>query len=455
VLLAAAAVVTAIDPGALLQRGLWLSFAAVGLVMASEAVEGSAAPGSAASWRARVVETLRGAGRTQVVATVGLAPLTLLFFQQLSLVGFVANLVAIPLVTLVVTPLALLGTLAAPAWSLAAWLLQPLTAWLEWLAAFPLATWTVPAAPLWAQLAALLAGALLVMPVPWRLRALALPLALPLLLPAPERPAPGRFEVLAADVGQGTAVLVRTHAHLLVYDAGPQYAHESDAGERVLLPLLRARGESRIDVLVLSHRDTDHVGGASSLFAALPVGELLSSLEVGHPLRALAPRERPCAAGQSWQWDGVRFDVLHPRAAELAAVRRPNAVSCVLRVAAPGQASVLLAGDIEREQELALTERHGDALRSDVLLAPHHGSRTSSSAEFLAAVRPEVVVIQAGYRNRFGHPAEEVLLRYRAADAAVVASPTCGAWTSGPDGTRCQRDAARRYWHHRAVDGPE
>jgi competence protein ComEC len=276
-----------------------------------------------------------------------------------------------------------------------------------------------------------------------------------LLVPGVERPAPGRFELVAVDVGQGTAVLVRTRAHLLVYDAGPQYARDSDAGERVLLPLLRARGESRIDTLLLSHRDTDHVGGARSLLAALPVGALLSSLEAGHALRALAPHERPCSAGQAWDWDGVRFEVLHPRPAELARAATPNAVSCVLRVSADGQGSVLLAGDIEREQELALVERHGAALRSDVLLVPHHGSRTSSSAEFLAAVQPHTAVIQAGYRNRFGHPAAEVLARYHESGIAVVASPSCGAWTFGPASSACERDAARRYWHHRAADGPE
>ncbi|MBX3607092.1 MAG: DNA internalization-related competence protein ComEC/Rec2 [Piscinibacter sp.] len=454
VLLAAALTVSVVDPWALLQPGFWLSFSAVALLMASEPARLPAEGPGTESRLARVRQVLLGAGRTQLVATLGLAPLTLLFFQQLSLVGFVANLVAIPLITLLVTPLALLGMLAAPAWSLAALLLRPLTAWLEWLAAWPLAVWTVPAAPLWARAAGLLAGALLVMPLPWRLRALALPLALPLLLPAVDRPAPGRFELVAADVGQGTAVLVRTHAHLLVYDAGPQYSREDDAGERVLAPLLRARGERRIDLLMLSHRDTDHVGGAAVLLATWPVGELLSSLEDGHPLRARAARDRPCEAGQAWTWDGVRFEVLHPRAADLAQVARPNARSCVLRVDAPGQASVLLTGDIEREQELALLERQAPSLRSDVLLVPHHGSRSSSSAEFLAVVQPRVAVVQAGYLNRFGHPAADVLARYRGAGIGIVTSAACGAWTLRATGEECERDVARRYWHHRAADAP-
>jgi len=457
VLLASAVTVSVVDPWALLQPGFWLSFVAVGLLMASEPVQRRVAtlpPGLAA----RLWMAARGGLRTQAIATLGLAPLTLLFFQQISLVGFAANLIAIPLITLVVTPLALLGALVAPLWNLAAVVLQPLFAYLTWLASWPLALWTVPVAPPWAQACGLLAGALLVMPLPWRLRALAVPLALPFLLPAPERPAPGHYDLVALDVGQGTSVLVRTRDHLLVYDAGPQYSRDSDAGQRVLLPLLRARGEARIDTLVLSHRDSDHVGGARALLASLPVGEMLSSLEPEHPLRALAPHHTECRDGQGWTWDGVRFELLHPQDADVARNPRPNALSCVLRISAPGQPATLLTGDIEREQEAALLARHGADLRSDVLVVPHHGSKTSSTPEFLAAVQPRVAVFQAGYRNRFGHPAPEVLARYHELGIATVTSPACGAWTAhdaAPPQGECERDAARRYWHHRPADAPD
>ena len=233
-----------------------------------------------------------------------------------------------------ITPLALLGAVAAPLWGIAAALVGVLIGWVGWLAAWPAAVWTSAAAPGWAQGAGIAGALLAVMPLPWRIRLLALPLALPLLLPALERPANGRFELLAIDVGQGTAVLVRTRTKLLVYDAGPQYSRDSDAGRRILLPLLQARGEPRIDRLVLSHRDSDHVGGARSLLQALPVGEVLSSLEDGHPLRTLAASHRRCVAGDSWQWDGVRFDILHPSAHAYRAATPPNALSCVLRVGA-------------------------------------------------------------------------------------------------------------------------
>lgn len=452
VLALAALVVTLADPWALLQPGFWLSFAAVGLLMASEPVRDEAAAQAAlrGSRRQRLQSMVAGGLRTQVVATLGLAPLTLIFFQQVSGVGFVANLAAIPLVTLLITPLALAGCLVPPLWTLAAAVLQPFTAALQWLAGWPWAVWFVPAAPLWAQAAALLGGALAVLPLPWRWRALALPLVTPLLATPPERPPLGHYELLAADVGQGTAVLVRTRHHLLLYDAGPQYARDSDAGQRVLLPLLRARGEQRIDHLVLSHRDTDHVGGARALIGALPVALTSSSLEAQHPLLALAPDPRPCASGQTWVWDGVRFEFLHPPPGEADAAARPNTRSCVLRVAANGAPTTLLTGDIEREQELRLAGRFGEALRAGVLLVPHHGSRTSSTPLFLAAVQPQLAVVQSGYRNRFGHPADEVLARYREIGATVHASPDCGAWhwrsdEAGPG--RCQRAVARRYWH--------
>ena len=289
------------DPWALLQAGFWLSFAAVGLLMASASAHPSHGerapipPPGLRGWLLRLWQALRQGLHTQVVATLGLAPLTLVFFQQLSLVGFVANLVAIPAVTLVVTPLALLGTLWAPWWSLAAWVVDLLGALLGLLAAVPGALLVVGVAPAWASVLGLLAAVLLVMPLPWRLRLLALPLAVPLLWPPLVRPAEGNFELVAADVGQGTAVLVRTRSHLLVYDAGPQYSSETDAGQRVLLPLLRARGETRVDQSAAEpprHRPRRRrarraAGAAGGLNWSAPSRPRT-------PCRRMAPRTRRC-----------------------------------------------------------------------------------------------------------------------------------------------------------------
>jgi competence protein ComEC len=305
------------------------------------------------------------------------------------------------------------------------------------------------APPLWTAAAGVLGGLLLAMRLPLSMRLLGLPLLLPALLWQTPRPSAGEFELLAADIGQGSAVLVRTAGHSLLYDAGPRYGGDADAGQRVLVPLLRAYGE-RLDLVLLSHRDSDHTGGAAAVLRTQTQARLLSSIEAGHPLQALRASER-CEAGQRWHWDGVDFEILYPTPADhVEFAARPNALSCVLRID-NGRVAAIFAGDIERLQESMLVRR-GAALRADVLLAPHHGSRSSSSAVFLDAVRPRIALVQAGYRNRFGHPAAEVMARYEARGVAVFASPGCGAagWSSSDPATvRCERQTARRYWHHR------
>ncbi|MDC8786987.1 DNA internalization-related competence protein ComEC/Rec2 [Roseateles koreensis] len=453
-LLLAAVIVTAIDPWALCQAGFWLSFMAVGLLMAS----GGGAQAPVPGWRGHIKAGLQ----SQWVATLGLAPLSLVFFQQISVVGLLANLIAIPLVSFVVAPLALAGALTPVLWVPADWAVSALMAYLHALAAWPWAVWSLAVAPVWAQLAGLLGGALCVMPLPWQLRLLGLPLALPLLWPAPWQPQAGEFEIMAADIGQGNAVLVRTAHHQLLFDTGPQLAPGIDAGDRVLLPLLHALGVNRLDVLMLSHRDSDHVGGAGSLMAGLPVEVLHSSLEPSNALLADAHRRgvhlRRCEQGQHWSWDGVQFELLHPRPAHYEQGLKSNAMSCVLHVRSASGASALLAGDLEAPQESALLAQLAAGqlrapLRSQMLLVPHHGSKTSSSAAFLAAVAPQWAVVQAGYLNRFGHPAPSVLSRYQAQGIQVFDSPSCGAWqwrSQDPSPGLCQRALAPHYWQWQA-----
>ena len=502
--------VTLLDPWALLQPGFWLSFAAVGLLMVSEparAVVGGRAPAnggadaqgrdaslSAASGRDRVRDSddappsqslpalpawavrlanaartlgrrvageLRGGLRAQVVASIGLAPLTLVAFQQVSLVGLLANLVAEPWITLVVTPLTLLGVALPPSWPLAVFALKPLLWLLARLAAWPLASVHVATAPGWALVAGLAGGALLMLPLPWRVRLLGTTMLLPLLWPFVARPGFGRFELVAADVGQGTAVLVRTRSHLLLFDTGPRFGDANDAGRRMLLPLLQARGEPRVDVLMLSHADADHVGGAQSIIDRMPVDALRSSLSAGNPLRANALPHTPCEAGQAWAWDGVRFAILHPFAGDYRPGAKTNALSCVLRVVGADGTSALLTGDVEAPGEARLAARARAApddpsvrLRSDVLVVPHHGSRTSSTGAFLDAVRPRVAVIQVGYRSRYGHPAPDVVARYVARGIPVVRSDQCGAWLWAEGQARCTRTFRRRYWSWPGPDEP-
>jgi competence protein ComEC len=452
-----AAVVATLDPWALLQPGFWLSFVAVGILFATD-------PGGGAARPAGILGRLRALLREQAVITVALAPLTLWLFGEVSLVGLLANLAAIPWVTAVVTPLALAGIAWPPLWQAGAWAVQILMQGLQVLASVPAGVWSAAAPPVWMALAALAGGLLLVLQLPPALRALGLPLLWPMLVWAPPRPAPGVFEVVAADIGQGNAVLVRTATHSLLYDTGPRHGGDSDAGQRVLVPLLRALGE-RLDRVVVSHRDSDHSGGAASVLARHAQADLLSSMG---PHEALSPRHPPipCLAGQGWNWDGVRFEFLHPLASDygMPAVK-PNALSCVLRIVAaadprPTSASeatgapaaiALLAGDIERAQEARLVREAADALRADLLLVPHHGSKTSSSDVFLDAVQPGVALVQAGYRNRYGHPAPSVMERYARRGILVIVSPACGAarWSSAePRRVRCERERSRRYWHH-------
>lgn len=244
-------------------------------------------------------------------------------------------------------------------------------------------------------------------------------------------------------------MLVRTHASVLVYDSGPRYGLERDAGERVLVPLLRALGERRVDTLVISHRDMDHAGGAASLLSALPVGELRSSLEVGHALLAAGVAHRRCEAGQRWERDGVRFAVLHPTAAAYAVPNaRPNALSCVLQVTDAAGRRLLLTGDIGAAQEAALLSADAAALQSALLLLPHHGSGGSSTPAFLDAVAPQVAIVQAGHHNRFGHPAPEVVQRLRERGIEMVQTPACGAWRWRDGQSSCERLLRIRYWRH-------
>ncbi len=480
--LLAMAVVVAIDPWALMQAGFWLSFVAVGILFAASSpadrpaakdqnatilgadcariycatslngIKISPRIAKIAAFLAMPFSNVAASARQQWVITLALTPLSLLLFNQVSVVGLLANAVAIPWVTLVVTPLAMLGALWAPVWNVAAAALGMLTTGLQFLASWPLASISVAAAPLWAAVAGALGGALLAIRLPWFVRALGVPLLLPVLLWQPTLPAVGQFEILAADIGQGNAVLVRTASHSLVYDTGPKFSRESDAGNRVLVPLLRALA-TNVDVLMLSHRDADHIGGAPAVLSMQPQARLVSSIEDGHELQAIRRSER-CVAGQVWRWDGVDFEVLHPLTLDYAAANKSNAMSCVLRIS-NGVQTALLAGDLEAAQELRLVAdpSFGPKLKADVLLMPHHGSKTSSTGLFLDAVQPRFAIAQAGYKNRFSHPVDSVLARYRERNIAVVQSPICGAATfSSQDASRvlCQRKVGKRYWHHRA-----
>ena len=420
-----------LDPFAVASPGLWLSFVAVAAIF-YVSLNRLQAPGL---WHGLVL--------LQLLIAVALAPLSLFFFHGTSWIAPLVNLLAVPFFT-VLTPWVLGAVLLLLAWppaglpllQAAAAALDAFRAALAWSAGLP-DLW-LPASPPPAALLLALAGVgLLFAPRGLPLRPLGAVCLLPLLV-SPVTPVRGALEVTALDVGQGLAVVLRTAHHTLLYDAGPAFEGGFDAGASVVTPFLLQQGLRDLDLLLLSHGDNDHAGGVPAVRRLLRVRREIGT--AGH---------EPCRAGQAWEWDGVRFELLHPDGARW----RGNDGSCVLRVTGPF--SVLLPGDIEAAAEDGLVSAHAAALHADVLIAPHHGSRTSSTAAFVDAVRPSVVIHSAGWRHHFRHPRPEVVARYAAREARQYVTGHGGALTVGRDASgslvvaEFRRDGAR-FWNARA-----
>jgi len=400
--------------------------------------------------------------KAQWAVTLALTPALLALFHEVSLVSPLANAFGIPLVSGLAVPLTLLAAVIPwDGFALAAHAVIDITlSGLVWLDGLPQPVWQGAHASPVAVVLALLGAALLLLPAGVPGRWLGAILFLPLIFPRLEQPVAGEFWVHVLDVGQGLAAVVRTEHHVLVYDAGPLYASGEEAGSRVVAPFLHAQGLRQLHSLIVTHDDNDHSGGALGLVASHRPAALLTSLAGvdtatlsphGQALLAAVPAARACLAGDAWSWDGIEFRVLHPPAHHYRNRNyKDNERSCVLKVTGPG-GSILLTADIERLGELSLLERRADDLRADVLLAPHHGSRSSSMPEFLDAVAPRTVVIPVGHRNRYGHPAAEVLARYRARGMQVLRTDRDGAvalrFTARGVETSRARHTQRRYWH--------
>jgi competence protein ComEC len=432
----AAIAILLVDPLSVLGAGFWLSFAGVAWLV----------------WclpRAGTVPVVRGFLTAQGVATLGLLPLTAILFGQASIAGPIANLLAIPWWSLVVVPLSLIGTgLEAlhagwgdGAWRVAAWCFDPSWRLFEWMGTSRFALWWLPEARWFALPLALLGAFWLMLPRGVAGKPLAALLLLPLLWPDRQLPAPGEVDATVLDVGQGLSVLVRTARHALLYDMGPAMPHGFDAGEQVVAPALHALGVRRLDVAVVSHADADHVGGYEAVVRRFPAAVSFA------PLEARMDRTAPCLAGSSWTMDGVRFAFLHPD------VHFPpfrNEASCVLRIET-AHGALLLTGDIGEVVERSLARSQPDAVRADVVLMAHHGSRHSSDAGFVAATGAGHAIASAGHGNRFGHPHPDVLRRWERAGAEVASTAESGALR-----IRMQRDGvrihARRQTHRRPWD---
>ena len=417
VLFMALGVVLLLDPWAVLWPGFWLSFGAVAIILYASVGRATQHQHHELSRPQRWRNALKTATRTQYAVTLGLVPMTMLLFGQVSLLSPIANAVAIPLVSLIVTPLALLGSvLPAPlsVWVLtcAHWIVEWLAFVLGWMSSFPLAVWTAPMPSVWIFIFALVGTLWMLAPRGWPVRWLGIVCWLPLMLNLPVSPRQGEMWVTTFDVGQGSAVLIETQQHRLLYDTGPAYSPESDGGNRVIMPYLKGRGINALDTMLVTHNDNDHSGGAMSILKEVRIDSVSSSMTGENLIVQDAAVYRRCEAGQRWNWDGVQFEILHPTAGSYDSQKwKPNDRSCVLKVTA-GKHSMLLAGDIGWVQEDELIGSQGAKLQSTVLLVPHHGGATSSSLPFLLAVKPEIALFQVGYRNRYNHPRPDIFERY-------------------------------------------
>lgn len=453
------------DPLSVMATGFWLSFAAVTVIIFTVHKPAN----SQSPWRKW--------GYLQFAIAVGMLPLMLLLFQQVSLVAPIANTIAVPVFSLLIVPLSLAGvvahalllsSIASLCFQFDGWLLQQLWQVLNALSELNYALWVQHRPALWAATCAVFGAALLLAPRGVPARWIGAVWMLPLFLLRPSGPQTGEVWFTLLDVGQGLSAIVRTENYVLVYDTGPRFSSSFDTGEAVVVPYLRAQGIRRIDMLLLSHGDNDHIGGAESVLRALPVKTVLSNVTLGDVIA------QPCRRGHQWKADHVEFEILSPviqkefvqpagAGPQTASGRkkrsnrgrkrpRDNDLSCVLMIRGP-YGNILLPGDIEAFGEYNLVKYNGSKLAATVLVAPHHGSKTSSTDKFISAVRPAYILIPAGYRNRYRHPHANVVARYADIGAASYDSATQGAiemrLIAGGVELIAYRQAHQRYWYAR------
>ncbi|WP_251375117.1 DNA internalization-related competence protein ComEC/Rec2 [Polynucleobacter sp. MWH-UH35A] len=479
----ALAFVLLVDPMAPYTPGFWLSFGAVAAILFAMG-ESSGLLGIPTgkeletSWKHRMFQALREACRVQAVVTLALLPFTLYWFYQVSVVSPLANALAIPLVSYVVTPLAIAGALLPE--FIGRWLLWPahacmeyLAIVLEWMAGW---SWSVvwSKQPEWWMLLVSVCGIVYAIRPgeikhTWKWRLLGIVLTTPLFLSSTkwfgsENLAQGEFTASVFDIGQGTAILIETANRKLLYDTGPIQGKKDDAGQRVILPYLRGRGIDRIDRMAISHSDSDHIGGAGILLKHIQFDSMMGSLPKSNPLLQNLQERKipsiPCRFGQRWIWDGVEFLIWHPHEETVFAEHypgKPNEMSCVLEVR-NHQSSLWLTGDVERHGEAEIIERLDDRMlrnigdRELIFMAPHHGSKTSSSLGLLKRLEPDQAFAQNGYRNRYGHPHPDVTARYRTLDIPFYQTPETGAQTwlfkkNTKASTQFWRQEIKRLWH--------
>lgn len=428
-------IILLLDPLAILSIGFYLSFSAVAIILF---ISQHRFPEAKWQW-----------AKTHTLIAFGLTPLLLLFFMQTSVIAPVANFIAVPVVSLLVVPLLLFA-------SVALWLFEPLgivlfhcadfilsLLWplLSFLATLPFAQWSGPTLPNYYWLSILIGTVLLLTPRKFPAKGLGFIALMPLALYNPDKPAADEFWFTLLDVGQGLSAVIQTKNHTLVFDTGPKFSDSFDTGSAVVSPFLKQQGIQQIDTLIISHGDNDHIGGAASLVDEIATKVIFSSVP------NLLATAKYCIAGQSWLWDGVTFLFLHPHSTDQG---NENNLSCVLKVSTQHK-SILLTGDIELETEKLLVQRYASQLASTLLIAPHHGSKTSSSHAFIHTVNPEIVLFPVGYHNRYGFPKKEVIKRYNTKNRTLLNTAQHGAiqYKFGPESISkpiLWRKQAKRIW---------
>ena len=425
------------DPFAPMSASFWLSFGAVAVILYGISYRVQPRRPRLQEW-----------GRVQYIVSMGLAPALALYYQQIPIFSLFANMLAVPWVSFIVIPLILGGCLLL--FIQVEWLLELALTSLQvlWWTLNLFMQWEfqlLPVARPGLMTMIIVSAGILILLLPRGItpRWLGLIWLIPLFFPHKPGLSFGEAGMTVLDVGQGLAVVVSTQKHNLLYDTGPAYASGFNTGTAVVLPYLRSSGINALDLLVQSHGDNDHIGGLKGLIGEIPISRILTSV----PGRIPHQQVRDCRDGQSWYWDGVYFQVLHPaEAMNLSA----NDRSCVVRISAR-DLTLLLPGDIEKRAERSLVQRHGAGLQSDVIVAPHHGSKTSSTREFIRAVSPDIAIIPAGYRNRFNLPNQDIISRYREHGTRLLNTAESGAIrvsaTEAGIQVMTHREKQRRFWH--------
>jgi len=435
-----------LNPLSVLMPGFWLSFLAVAIIL------------FVSCHRIYIPRFWRWQ-RVQWAITLALIPLTIFFMQNISIISPIANMIAIPLVSIAIVPILLvtlllidlLPNLAEVLLMINGFLLECLWSLLQVFSSYQWSHLQWANSSVSAVVMAMLGLLILLMPAGYPGKLTGLILCLPLFCrPAGKLPI-NEVLITILDVGQGSSLLVQTRNHALVYDTGPKFRSGFNTGEAVVVPFLRHSGISKLDKIIVSHQDNDHSGGLKAILKSYQPKQIL----LGQPLNIRSSNVSACKAGQTWTWDGIKFAIIHPQAGQ--SYKNNNNHSCVLRVSV-GPYHTLMTGDISSNIEKRLISSHPQQLRANILIAPHHGSKSSSSSLFIQRVAAEYVVFTVGYLNRYRFPNKKVVSRYKKSDAVLLSTDKTGAIQfriNAKTGIRYEysyRIDNQRFWYRRTSE---